>query len=87
MQSLVFFFHWLYTMAMEAFSFGNEVLHPTLSGNIISRLSPYLFLQFKKQGTLCRGVKTDCDVPEYCTGGSRDVSIVLSMLFNVHFFF
>ncbi|XP_074614387.1 uncharacterized protein LOC141874129 [Acropora palmata] len=27
---------------------------------------------FKKQGTLCRGVKTDCDVPEYCTGGSRD---------------
>ncbi|XP_067036374.1 zinc metalloproteinase-disintegrin-like NaMP [Acropora muricata] len=27
---------------------------------------------FKKQGTLCRGVKTDCDVPEYCTGESRD---------------
>jgi len=27
---------------------------------------------FKKQGTLCRGVKTDCDVPEYCTGDSRD---------------
>ncbi|XP_027057790.1 uncharacterized protein LOC113684595, partial [Pocillopora damicornis] len=27
---------------------------------------------FKKQGTLCRGVKTDCDVPEYCTGASRD---------------
>ena len=49
-------------------------------------LPPYFFLQFKKQGTLCRGVKTDCDVPEYCTGGSRDVSIVLSMLFIVHFF-
>ena len=31
-------------------------------------------------------MKTDCDVPEYCTGGSRDVSIVLSMLFIVHFF-
>lgn len=27
---------------------------------------------FKNQGTLCRGVKTDCDVPEYCTGDSRD---------------
>ncbi|KAK3698442.1 hypothetical protein QZH41_010011 [Actinostola sp. cb2023] len=28
--------------------------------------------QFKKQGTLCRAVQTDCDVPEYCTGESRD---------------
>ncbi|XP_073247149.1 uncharacterized protein [Porites lutea] len=27
---------------------------------------------YKKQGTLCRGVKTDCDVPEYCPGDSRD---------------
>ncbi|XP_066014963.1 zinc metalloproteinase-disintegrin-like atrase-A [Pocillopora verrucosa] len=27
---------------------------------------------FKKRGTLCRGVQTDCDVPEYCTGSSRD---------------
>ena len=74
-------------MAMEAFSFGNEVLHPILSGNIISHLSPYLFLQFKKQGTLCRGVKTDCDVPEYCTGESSDVSIVLSMFCSLFIFF
>ncbi|RMX57319.1 hypothetical protein pdam_00021306 [Pocillopora damicornis] len=29
--------------------------------------------EFKKRGTLCRGVQTDCDVPEYCTGSSRDV--------------
>ncbi|KAL9951078.1 hypothetical protein ACROYT_G043674 [Oculina patagonica] len=27
---------------------------------------------YKKQGSLCRGVKTDCDVPEYCPGDSRD---------------
>lgn len=27
---------------------------------------------FKRQGTLCRGEKTDCDVPEYCTGDSED---------------
>ncbi|KAJ7386460.1 metalloendopeptidase [Desmophyllum pertusum] len=27
---------------------------------------------YKKQGSLCRGVKTDCDVPEYCLGDSRD---------------
>ncbi|KAK3716434.1 hypothetical protein QZH41_016845, partial [Actinostola sp. cb2023] len=28
--------------------------------------------QLKKQGTLCRAVQTDCDVPEFCTGESRD---------------
>ena len=33
-------------------------------------------LQYKKQGALCREVKTDCDVPEYCPGDSRDVSAV-----------
>ncbi|XP_066014989.1 uncharacterized protein [Pocillopora verrucosa] len=27
---------------------------------------------FKKQGSLCREVETDCDVPEYCTGDSGD---------------
>lgn len=27
---------------------------------------------FKKQGKLCRAVQSDCDVPEYCTGDSRD---------------
>jgi len=27
---------------------------------------------FKKQGSLCREVKTDCDVPEYCPGDSSD---------------
>ncbi|RMX44841.1 hypothetical protein pdam_00009262 [Pocillopora damicornis] len=29
--------------------------------------------EFKKQGKLCRAVQSDCDVPEYCTGDSRDV--------------
>ncbi|RMX54469.1 hypothetical protein pdam_00013189 [Pocillopora damicornis] len=27
---------------------------------------------FKKQGSLCREVETDCDVPEYCTGDYGD---------------
>ncbi|KXJ11173.1 Disintegrin and metalloproteinase domain-containing protein 15 [Exaiptasia diaphana] len=31
--------------------------------------------QYKKQGSLCRAVKTDCDVPEYCPGDSRDLII------------
>ena len=74
-------------MAIETFSFENKVPHPTVfEGMSFHNLSPCFFLQFKKQGTLCRGVKTDCDVPEYCTGASRDVSIVLPMLFIVQFF-
>ncbi|XP_048584529.1 uncharacterized protein LOC5514577 [Nematostella vectensis] len=28
--------------------------------------------QYKLQGTLCRRVTNDCDVPEYCPGDSRD---------------
>lgn len=40
----------------------------------------FTLLQFKKQGKLCRAVQSDCDVPEYCTGDSRDVSIFKDML-------
>ena len=39
------------------------------------RILSETFFQFKKQGILCRAGKTDCDVPEYCTGDSRDVGI------------
>ena len=76
-------------MAMETFSplkMKFSIRRSIAKGISFHNLSPYLFLQFKKQGTLRRGVKTDCDVPEYCTRGSRDVSMVLSMLFIVHFF-
>ena len=33
-----------------------------------------IFFQFQKQGSVCRKVKTNCDVPEYCSGDSSDVS-------------
>ena len=33
-----------------------------------------VIFQFKKQGSLCRKMATDCDVPEYCPGDSSDVS-------------
>ncbi|XP_031572100.1 uncharacterized protein LOC116306186 isoform X2 [Actinia tenebrosa] len=34
---------------------------------------------FKRQGTLCRPVKTDCDVPEFCPGDSRDCPADISL--------
>ena len=44
------------------------------------------YLKFKKQGSLCREVETDCDVPEYCTGDSGDVSIALRNALTLDFF-
>ena len=38
--------------------------------------------QVKKQGFLCRGVKTDCVVVEYCPGDARDVSALRSLVTN-----